>query len=172
MGLTLYTLGKAWFPKGPWTVWTALLFILLAGLPDLDVFIPYWGSDFSRVFHRTYSHSLWFGLFFGWALAWLLSLIRSLRWRGWSFWLPLVILSHSLMDMICVDHVKPYGIEWFWPFSYRALYYPLPFVASVGTYHGKGMDFMPAFWITCLQDAVVFGLLYVIIRGLTHRARY
>ena len=136
--------------------WQPLLFfIVLAGLPDLDVF------DFADPqLHRTFSHSILFALVAGGLGAVIFQRWQRPRTRAFWWLIPATLLSHLLMDICCIDHIPPYGAQIFWPFSKAYVYTPLPFMTSVGTFKALGHTFKKAFVESAFLESLVMGSLY------------
>ena len=104
----------------------AMVFGALGGLvPDFDVLAMATHGPFAEfLYHRGFTHSLWFGPVFGPLLGWMIW--RVYRWRGQSApgepgnraqlgaWIGLMIwalLTHPLIDVF-----TPYGTQLFAPF--------------------------------------------------------
>ena len=95
---------------------------LLAILPDFD-FILVWGLGLPvRTYHRTFSHSLILSVLL--ALVW--TFIRPKRLQQVSPRLLLaVLLSHSLLDMLCTADSFDHGVMFFWPFDQYRMGWPV-----------------------------------------------
>lgn len=86
-------------------IFRLLFCCFLTILPDFDFLL---GFE-----HRTFTHSIVFSFIVG-------LIISRKKWLYYSF----LILSHSLLDMLCYDHPRN-GVQLFWPFSSN--YYQFPF---------------------------------------------
>ncbi len=166
VGLAFYTVARAsgTVPRFSWA-WV-ILFILLAGLPDFDMFLI-WIFDVDKtVAHRTMAHSAFFAVAVGWLLAWLLAGQTPEKGRKWLYALfPLAILSHSLMDLCCVDLLPPRGVQWFWPFSNAYVYAPLPFMKSIGTYVMESNSTLMSILKAGVRELLIFGGLFLLVQG-------
>lgn len=116
------------------SVLDALVLIVLASLPDLDVLLPPFGTD--GIFHRTVTHSFFFAAWMGCVLA----LAQAAFSKG-----PLlkraavyaaVIATHPLVDYFTV--IPPYqgAMPLFWPFSSAFFISPIALLPSALTYVG------------------------------------
>ena len=105
----------------------ALVWGAIGGLlPDLDVLVMAGGDPFAEfVYHRGFTHSLWFGPVVGPVLGW--AIWRGYRWRGregpgepgarsmlsaWMGLMALALFTHPLIDVF-----TSYGTQLFAPFS-------------------------------------------------------
>ena len=91
-------------------------------VPDFD-FILVWGFGLPiEAYHRTFSHSLLFGA----AMALLWMVIRPIRLKAISPVLIFaVLLSHSLVDMLCTADALDHGVVFFWPLSDYRMGWPI-----------------------------------------------
>lgn len=153
-GLIFYTIAQQVHPsrKLPWA-WL-VVFIILAGLPDLDTLVP------GDTFHRGAFHSITFALSAGLGIAWLLRR-ENPKPAWWLF--PLAILSHPLMDMTCLDRIAPYGVQLFWPVWKCFVYWPLPFMTSVGTFKAAHHSLPVALLVSGVLETMVMGSLYMLV---------
>ena len=93
--------------------WTLAVFVLiLANLPDIDVFVGLLIMGNANVYHRGPTHSL--------AFAFVAGLLASRAWKVWShiprvtFWgCFFIILSHVLADLFLTRS----PVSLFWPFE-------------------------------------------------------
>ena len=98
------------------------LLALVAVSPDLD-FILVWGLDLPiALYHRTFSHSLFFAL--SAAIVYRI-LLPGLQQRFSAGLVLVASLSHSLVDMICTADAADHGVMLFWPFHQLRLGWPL-----------------------------------------------
>ena len=99
--------------------WVFLGFLSI--LPDFD-FILVWGLGLPiNIYHRTFSHSLFFCV----AMALLWMVIRPARLKAISpLLVAMVLLSHSFLDMLCTADVLDHGVVFFWPLSDYTLGWP------------------------------------------------
>lgn len=95
---------------------------LLSVLPDFD-FALVWGLGLPlEQVHRTWSHSLFFALFL--TLVWVV--VRPGRLKSVSGFLFFsVLISHSLLDLLCTADPSSHGIMLLWPFSQIRLGWPV-----------------------------------------------
>jgi membrane-bound metal-dependent hydrolase YbcI (DUF457 family) len=161
VALTLYTVARQGMPSLlSWPV--ALILIVLASLPDMDMGLI-WFFGFPRLTtHRTFTHSLLFAVVAGIFAAWIYGKIsrKKVSHLWWLF--PLVVVTHPLMDMTCLDTLAPYGVQLFWPFSPDFSYLPLPFMVSLGSYLGMNMSRWQAWGLTLLYELPVFGTMLLL----------
>ncbi|HIF98886.1 MAG TPA: metal-dependent hydrolase [Myxococcales bacterium] len=105
----------------------ALVWGAIGGLlPDLDVLVMAGSDPFAEfVYHRGFTHSLWFGPVAGPIIGW--AIWKSYRWRGrdgpgepgapsmrraWMALMALALFTHPLIDVF-----TSYGTQLFAPFS-------------------------------------------------------
>ncbi len=163
-GIIVFTVAKHLFPKYPWSWKEMLAFVLLAGLPDLDGLWVWIGHIPRHIAHRTVSHSIFFSVVAGVILAWLYQ--AGLKKRLVHFWwlFPLVILTHPLMDMSCVDYMPPRGVMLYWPFIRDFIYRPIPFMHSVGTYVVQGYPVWYGLVVSGAREALQFGSVLLLLK--------
>ncbi|WDP90771.1 MAG: metal-dependent hydrolase [Desulfobacter sp.] len=101
--------------KEEWVVLGACL--VLSILPDLD-FVPGFLLGEPHMFHHGVSHSL-----IASCIAALLSALILIKLSGNEVRIEIVFLccflaglSHPLLDYLCEDYSRPYGVPLFWPF--------------------------------------------------------
>ncbi len=166
-GLVVYTLAKRfrWIDEtsGPATM---LLFSGLAALPDLDIVFNELLHAQQWFPHRTYTHSLFFALLLGLIVAWWLCRAGRVRNKNFYWLLPLTIATHPLMDMCCVEPPGKGGVELFLPFSHAAVYTPLFFMRSIGSYVGWGEPEWLAVLKVVTIELIGFGVLFLGLYGL------
>ncbi len=113
--------------------WKAALFcVVMANLPDFDVFPGFLAGDIN-LYHHYYTHSIFF--------AFIVSLVvfavaprERLRWASACL---LLIFSHYLVDYITIDRSPPIGLPLLWPFHEARFKWEhafLPTVARAGTF--------------------------------------
>ena len=112
------TIGQAGFAQrlGPRAKWWGAAAGLL---PDLDVIAVATHGPFGEMlYHRGFTHSLWFGFVAGPALAWLVHRAYAARGRdpgdlrAWAALFVLALVTHPL-----IDWNTPYGTQLLAPFS-------------------------------------------------------
>ena len=91
-------------------------------LPDFD-FVLVWGFGLPiEIYHRTFSHSLLFGA----AMTLLWVAIRPIRLKAIPPVLIFaILLSHSLVDVLCTADALDHGVVFFWPLSDYRLGWPI-----------------------------------------------
>lgn len=118
---------------------------MIAGLiPDLDVLFKYWFAHGEMLYHRGFTHSLWFGPALGTVLGYGLARIYNQSVYTWVMVLSMGLLTHPLLDVFTV-----YGTQLFAPFSNQRftipavpiidLFYSVPLLMAVlyGTFFFK-----------------------------------
>ena len=128
VGSTFYFLYKK---ESNFNILNLVFFVFLSSLPDFEFFyIENNTIHFSNIYHRGFTHSIFFA-FFIYAI---LSLINWLIFKkGTHFILFLTIFSHCILDLFSFDSPlseNGYGIKLFWPFSDK--YFISPFTIFQG----------------------------------------
>lgn len=114
----------------------ALLLMVLASLPDLDVYAgPFDGLV--GLFHRTITHSFPFALWIGCLIALAEALARGGPLLKRALLYAAVVGSHAVVDYFSV--MPPYGgaMPLFWPFSEDFFAAPWTVLPSAFTYHSQ-----------------------------------
>lgn len=116
------------------TLFSALVLIVLASLPDLDIFVGHWEGLIGE-FHRTLTHSFFFALWIGCVIA----LVESLLLKGpllkKALLYAALIATHPAVDYFAV--IPPYlgAMPLFWPFSGNFYASPVMLLPSAMTYN-------------------------------------
>ncbi len=164
VGLIFFTLAKRFDQQHHYSWKWLIVFIILAGLPDLDIIDGLASGPLHLIQHRTVSHSLLFTSVVGFSCAWFSHcILKKPRPTLW-YTFPATIISHPFMDMCCMHSILPQGVQLFWPFSTAFAYTPLPFMTSIGTFTAYGNPFWLAFLKSGSLELVVFGSLYGFLR--------
>ena len=100
--------------------WAFLGFLSI--LPDFD-FILVWGLGLPiGVYHRTFSHSIFFCV----AISLLWMVVCPARLKSISpLLVVMILLSHSFLDMLCTADVLDHGVVLFWPLSNDRMGWPI-----------------------------------------------
>ena len=128
VGSTFYFLSKK---EGSFNIFCLLFYVFLSSLPDFDFFyIQNNTLHFSNIYHRGFTHSLFFAFF-------IYLTLFSINWlifkRNTQFILFLTIISHCILDLFSNDSPlseNGYGIKLFWPLSDK--YFISPFTIFQG----------------------------------------
>jgi membrane-bound metal-dependent hydrolase YbcI (DUF457 family) len=141
--------------------------ILLANVPDLDLFLP---PGFpNNALHRGFTHSL--------TIAILISLALSCAWRIVpGFWRSAVLYftaygSHLLIDFFTGTRIgwthTGFGIELFWPWPQK---FSSPLILILGIHHKDvaALFSLDNVW-ACIYETLAFGAITVVASALWKR---
>jgi len=113
-------------------IFRLLFCCFLTILPDFDFLVG--------IEHRGLTHSIVFAVAIGF-------LVSRKNWAYYSF----LVLSHSILDMLCQDHPRN-GVQLFWPLSRDFFQFPFhPFVA-MPMYFSMVVEFLFCLNILLLRE--------------------
>lgn len=112
-------------------IWFLLFCMCLVMAPDIDFLIG--------IEHHTITHSISFCI--------LLSMFLSILFKGQFFYFSFLILSHLVLDMLCLD-INHNGIQLFWPFSTNFYQFPWHYFPSFPVFYAEWLEL--AFMVTLL----------------------
>jgi membrane-bound metal-dependent hydrolase YbcI (DUF457 family) len=115
------------------TLWSALFLMVLASLPDLDIFFG--PHEFTAsLLHRTITHSFFFAIWMGCVIGLIEALIVKGPLLKRALLYAAVIASHPAVDFFSV--IPPYvgAMPLFWPFSWNYYLSPVALLPGALTY--------------------------------------
>jgi len=135
--------------------WRSLLFcILLASLPDIDLFSISSGIRFSWENHHGPTHSLGFVLLISLIVSIIVGIFRE-NWKKWCLLSSLCVCSHVLMDLLVTKN----GLMIFYPLSTHRIIMTTGFPFG----YSPEMGFVSFVVMSAAQELVILGGILIIV---------